>query len=77
MSDDDLRFGDVDGSGDQSGGLRDDIDFVPLGVGVVVLVVLLVGQPLSSSYGGLSMNLIGSLFVAVFAILAAFGELDN
>lgn len=68
--DDDLRFGDVgDGSGGGGGLTR---DFAPLAVGMLVAVILLFGQPLSTSIGGLSMNIVGALICIVGGLLGTF-----
>jgi len=66
--DDDLRFGDVDGSSNTSS--SEGIYPQPLIVAFVVVIILVVGQPLSSSMGGVSMNWIGALVVAAGGLLA-------
>jgi hypothetical protein len=67
--DDDLRFGDV--SGGDSG--SSDFELVPLAVAGIVVVILLIGQPLSGEMGSLNMNIVGALVVGIGGVLAAFG----
>lgn len=69
--DDDLRFGDV-GDGDEGSGGLSGSDLGPLAVGVLVAVFLLIGQPLSGSMGGLSMNIVGAAILLVGGIIATF-----
>lgn len=75
MSDDDLRFGDISGESRKSKGKR--IDYRPVGVAFVVVVILLIGQPLSGSIGSLDMNIAGSLLVAIGGLVAAFDKIQN
>ena len=46
----------------------------PLGVAAIVIVVLLVVQPLTMTYSGISMNVIGSVVVAIGGISAGFAD---
>jgi hypothetical protein len=69
--DDDLRFGDV-GGGDSGGGGGLGADYAPLAVGVLVAGFLIVGQPLTTSLGGLSMNIVGALICIVGGLLGTF-----
>lgn len=48
------------------------VDIRPLGTGLIVLIVLFLVQPLSTSYSGISMNIIAALIVGVAAVTAAF-----
>lgn len=47
-------------------------DLGPLLVGVLVAAILLIGQPLSGSYGSLDMNVVGAAVVMVGGIVATF-----
>jgi hypothetical protein len=67
--DDDLRFGDV--SGGDSG--SNDFEPAPLAVAGIVVVILLVGQPLTGEMGSLDMNIVGALVVGIGGLLSAFG----
>ncbi|WP_336327390.1 hypothetical protein [Halovenus sp. HT40] len=72
--DDDLRFGDVSGgSSGTNEGSSGGFDPMPLAVAGVVIVILLVGQPITTDIGGLSMNIVGALIVGVGGILGALG----
>jgi hypothetical protein len=68
--DDDLRFGDVGGEDGGGGGLRR--DYAPIAVGGMMAVILLVGQPLSNSFGGVSMNIVGALVFLVSGLVGTF-----
>jgi hypothetical protein len=69
--DDDLRFGDV-GDNDDEGMIESTEDFAPIVVGVMVAAFLLVGQPLTANFGGLSMNIVGAVVCLVGGILGTF-----
>lgn len=47
-------------------------EFGPLLVGILVAAILLIGQPLSGSYGSLDMNVVGAAVVMVGGIVATF-----
>jgi hypothetical protein len=68
---DDLRFGDVDGSGDAGGDRGEGIDPEPLAVAAIVVGIIVVSQPLSADIAGLSMNVVGAIVVAIGGILGA------
>jgi hypothetical protein len=47
-------------------------DLGPLLVGALVAAILLIGQPLSGSYGSLDMNVVGAAVVMIGGIVATF-----
>jgi len=46
----------------------------PLGTAAIVIAVLLIVQPLTVTYSGISMNVIGAAVVAIGGILGGFAD---
>jgi len=74
--DDDLRFGDVQSNKEaaNSQSTSSGIDIQPLGVGAIVILLLLLMQPMSGSFSGISMNIVGAAVVLIGALTAAFSD---
>lgn len=73
--DDDLRFGDVQSNKEaNSQSTSPGIDIQPLGVGAIVILLLLLMQPMSGSFSGISMNIVGAAVVLIGALTAAFSD---